>query len=156
MPEKIFLLLYLFLLFSSMRGCRFAGRFAQARGNSSWARQFNSQVFSKTPTTASSSFRSQSFFTASRTLSSAFIRCAGEVPLNGFAEQYRTIANSMSSVGEACSNGDSLAGESDAQIVIAGNSVGDELEFVQIAEVPTLFTYCHHDFEMTPHSPRAR
>jgi len=133
--------------FHRMRGCRFAGRFAQARGNSSWANQFNSQVFGKT----ASNFKTQTnfFSTSSRAMSSAFIRCAGEIPLNGFAEQYRTIANSFSSVGEACSNGDSLAGESDAQIVIGGNTIGDELEFVQIAEVPTLFTYCHHEFEMT-------
>ncbi len=125
-----------------MRGCRFAGRFAQARGNSSWAQQFNSQVFRTRNNFFSSS-------TTSRGMSSAFIRCAGEVPLNGFAEQYRTIANSFSSVGESCTNGDSLAGESEAQIVIGGNTIGDELEFIQIAEVPTLFTYCHHDFEMT-------
>ena len=131
-----------------MRGCRFAGRFAQARGNSSWAQQFNSQVFGKT----GANFRTQNIFfstTSTRAMSSAFIRCAGEIPLNGFAEQYRTIANSFNSVGESCSNGDSLAGESDAQIVIGGNTVGGELEFVQIAEVPTLFTYCHHEFEMT-------
>lgn len=127
-----------------MRGCRFAGRFAQARGNSVWARQFNSQVFAKNAT----QFTTNTMF--NRTISSALFRCASEVPLNGFAEQYRTIANSVTSVGDACSNGDSIAGESDAQIVIGGNTVGDELEFVQIiAEVPTLFSYCHHDFEMT-------
>ena len=128
-----------------MRGCRFSGRFAQARGNSVWARQFNSQVFAKTAT----NFNNNTFRTMfTRPISSAFIRCAGEVPLNGFAEQYRTIANSVMSVGDSCSNGDSIAGESDAQIVIGGTT--DELEFVQIiADVPTLFTYCHHDFEMT-------
>ena len=76
--------------------------------------------------------------------------CVGEVPLNGFAEQYRSVTSSFTSVGESSSNGDSVSGDSDAQVV-AGGAIGDELEFCQIAEVPTLFTYCH-DFEMIRHT----
>jgi len=81
---------------------------------------------------------------------STYAHCVGEIPLNGFAEQYRSVTGCFTSVGESCSNGDSVAGDSDAQVV-AGATVADELEFVQIAEVPTLFTYCH-DFEMIRHT----
>ena len=137
-----------------MRGGRFAGRFAQARGTSSWAQQFNRQVFKKNTEGSCHGFANSferkywtsSFSQSSLRMLSTYAHCVGEIPLNGFAEQYRSVTNSITCVGESCSNSDSIAGESDVQVV-AGSTVSDELEFVQIAEVPTLFTYCH-DFEM--------
>ena len=73
-----------------------------------------------------------------------FSQCLGEVPLCGFAEQYRSITQSFTGVGgQSGSNGEVSEGDADAQIV--AGPMSDELEFVQIAEVPTLFTYCHKD-----------
>jgi hypothetical protein len=87
------------------------------------------------------------FHQQTRLLSSVsmnFAQCLGEVPLCGFAEQYRSITQSFTSIGGlAGSNGEVSDGDADAQVV--AGSMADELEFVQIAEVPTLFTYCHKD-----------
>lgn len=68
-------------------------------------------------------------------------QCLGEVPLCGFAEQYRSITQSFATMGQSGSAADSLDGDTDAQIV--SGTTAEELEFVQIAEIPTLFTYCH-------------
>ena len=121
-----------------------AGRFAQARGNSAWAQAFNANlnqqrrgfVNSAAPSWASSYFRPMSAVTASLS------QCMGESPQTGFAEQYRCITNSVNTLGQSGSAGDAVAGDAEAQVV--AGSVAEELEFVQIAEVPTLFTYCHH------------
>jgi hypothetical protein len=138
------------VLVNRMRGGRFAGRFAQARGNSSWAKEYNRQVFgSKMTGTFAQSFERKYWAGSLSSVRMLSSYCVGEIPLNGFAEQYRSVTSSFTSVGESSSNGDSVAGDSDAQVV-AGATVADELEFVQIAEVPTLFTYCH-DFEMIRH-----
>ena len=108
-------------------GSKFCGRFAQARGSSAWARQFNFQA-------SGAKFFGPSSF---RTVSSINLaKCLGEVPLSGFAEQYSSITQSFNSMGQSSANSDTVAGDDDE---IATND--EMMEFVQIAEVPTLFTY---------------
>ena len=117
-----------------------SGRFAQARGASSWARSFNANLTQQRKSFAqSASFSSRSLFSSANLRAMASV--TGEAPLTGFAEQYRSITHSFTTLGQSGSTSDSVAGDADAQIV-AGSSV-DELEFVQIAEIPTLFTYIH-------------
>ncbi len=108
-----------------MRGFKCAGRFAQARGNSSFARAFNQQ------------FARPVFFTPfnQRALGSVFARCVGEIPLNGFAEQYRSISTSFSAAGQSACGGDAIGEEE------SGDASVDQLECVQVSEVPTLFQY---------------
>jgi hypothetical protein len=118
-----------------MYGRHVAGRFAQARGSSSWARAFNANVSHKF--TSPPMMQRRLLCAVPMNLA----QCLGEVPLGGFAEQYRSITQSFATVGQAGSGSDSLDGDADAQVVAGG--AADELEFVQIAEVPTLFTYCH-------------
>lgn len=117
-----------------------SGRFAQARGASSWARAFNANLTQQRKSfVQTASFSSRSLFSSANLRAMASV--AGEAPLTGFAEQYRSITHSFTTLGQSGSTSDSVAGDADAQIV-AGSTV-DELEFVQIAEVPTLFTYNH-------------
>lgn len=118
-----------------LRGRHIAGRFAQARGSSSWARAFNATLHSSTMP------RLIQTRLLSSMVSMNLSQCLGEVPLCGFAEQYRSITQSFNGVGgQSGSNGEVSEGDADAQIV--AGSMSDEMEFVQIAEVPTLFTYC--------------
>ena len=121
-----------------MRG--FSGRFAQARGNSPFARSFNAQF--KTSTA-----RPMMFVNNNIRMSSVFTHCAGEIPINGFAEQYRSITSSFSSVGTSA-NSDSVSEDSDTKVV-NGSLAPDEFKIVQLAEIQTLFTYCHDREDMT-------
>jgi hypothetical protein len=114
-----------------------AGRFAQARGSSSWARAFNANLNQTSARRFSPLLQQQTRLISAMNLS----QCLGEVPVSGFAEQYRSITQSFNSIGQSGSGSDSLDGEADAQVVAGATT--EELEFVQIAEVPTLFTYCH-------------
>jgi hypothetical protein len=119
-----------------------SGRFAQARGSSAWARAFNANLTQQRNGFVQSMTNGNRLF-----LNSSNIRMmasvAGESPLTGFAEQYRSVTHSFTTLGQSASTSDSVAGDADAQVV-AGSTV-DELEFVQIAEVPTLFTYNHEN-----------
>jgi hypothetical protein len=126
-------------------GRNIAGRFAQARGSSAWARAFNANLAGRT---FSPLMQQQTFRTISAAASMNFAQCIGETPLCGFAEQYRSITQSFTSVGQTGSSADAVDGEADAQIV--AGAAADELEFVQIAEVPTLFTYCHDRDHIRP------
>ena len=111
------------------------GRFAQARGASAWAQSFNAS--------------SRCFFSGSarmtRPLSGAainFAQCLGESPTSGFAEQFRAVTQTFAVLGgQSGSVGDFLAGDEDAQV--EAGSVLEELEFLQTADMPTLFTYSH-------------
>lgn len=124
-----------------MRARYIAGRFAQARGSSAWAQAFNNQFKG-----GNGVFRQQTRLLASVNLA----QCLGESPMCGFAEQYKSITSlSVSTMGQ--SNSDSVEGEAEAKLV--AGTAADELEFIQIAEVPTLFTYCHqaHIRDQRPH-----
>ena len=127
---RLFIFFYVF--FSHMRGS--CGRFAQARGNSAWARQFNFQA------------SSQRFFRPHiRTMCSINLtQCLGEVPLSGFAEQYSSITQSFNSVGQSSGNNDATAGDNDD--LLDCQATDEMMEFVQIAEVPTLCTYNGHNW----------
>ena len=128
----------MFLLIEPMHcGRHIAGRFAQARGSSTWARAFNANLSQTSARRFSPLLQQQTRLISSVNLS----QCLGEVPISGFAEQYRSITQSFTSLGQSGSGGEALDGEADAQVVAGATT--EELEFVQIAEVPTLFTYCH-------------
>ncbi len=114
-----------------IRGGRFCGRFAQARGNSTWARSFNANLTQQ-----------RTMFDQNRMFASVCInmrQCAGEAPMTGFAEQYRSMTQSVS-IGQPNASQSDVVGDADASAVSGTQT--DELEFVQITEVPTLFTYC--------------
>ena len=129
----------------AMRARQVAGRFAQARGSSAWAQAFNANLCSSNFARSHSVlFRQQTRLLASVNLS----QCLGESPLCGFAEQYRAVASqSVTALGQ--SNTDTVEGDAEAQL--ATGTTADELEFVQIAEVPTLFTYCHQASHIRDH-----
>ncbi len=59
--------------------------------------------------------------------------------MTGFAEQYRSMTQSVS-IGQSNASQSDVVGDTDASVVAGAQT--EELEFVQIAEVPTLFTYC--------------
>ena len=85
---------------------RFCGRFAQARGTSAWARQFNVQA---TPFFSTS--RPAGFGNVRLMASVNLARCLGEVPLSGFAEQYSAITQSFNMLGQSATSADSVTGE---------------------------------------------
>jgi hypothetical protein len=126
-----------------MRGCRFAGRFAQARGNSSFANAFNAQFQRGVFTGRTFVQGSLNSSNTLRNLSSVFARCAGEIPLNGFAEQYRTITTGVSTTGQLNAANSDVEESAEGQVVVGTSA--DQVDFVKIAEVPTLFQYCHCD-----------
>jgi hypothetical protein len=70
-------------------------------------------------------------------------KCMGESPLSGFPEQYRSVTQSIAVLGGQCgaSESGSLAAGGDADAKLITGSVLEELEFLQTAELPTVFTY---------------
>ena len=93
------------------------GRFAFARGNSSWAREFNSNLVSVRRGFATSPLS----LNRTRLSASAMMALAGEVPtLTGFAEQFRGMSSLAHGGSVASENSDTV---SDDEVLVSASEV---------------------------------